>query len=215
DNHVYLLAYWCLAAALALGAKDVAGTLRRSSRLLVGAAFLMAVIWKGLLSPDYLDGRFFSVTLLTDPRFENATLLLGGLNAEQLAESREYLRPLPEGAELLDGPELFEPPAFKLLTRVSTWGLLVLEALIAFACLLSLPRRAVAWRHILLLLFCIVTYAFAPVAGFGWLLLTMGFALCGPEQRVLRASYLTAWCLVLLYDEVPWSGLLVDWLGRA
>lgn len=215
DNHIYLLAYWCLAVALALGAKEAASTLRRNSRLLIGGAFLMAVIWKAFLSPDYLDGRFFSVTLLTDPRFENATLLLGGLTREQLAESREYLRPLPEGAELLDGPALFEPPAFKLLTSVSTWGLLGLEALIAFACLVPLPRRGGVLTHVLLLLFCVVTYAFAPVAGFGWLLLTMGFAVCDARRRLLRASYLTAWCLVLLYDEVPWSGLLVEWLGRA
>ena len=70
-------------------------------------------------------------------------------------------------------------------------------------------------RHLLLLLFCVVTYAFAPVAGFGWLLLTMGLAGCGSEQGWLRSVYIAAWCLVLLYDEIPWSGLLVEWLGSS
>jgi hypothetical protein len=214
DNHVYLLAYWCLAVALALGSRDVASTIRRSSRLLIGAAFLMAAIWKCVLSPDYLDGRFFSVTLLTDPRFENATLLLGGLTAEQLNESRDYLRPLPDGAELLDRPALAKTSAMTLLTRASTWGLLVLEAVIAFAYLYPLARRVVALRHVLLLLFCVVIYAVAPVAGFAWLLLTMGIALTGSKQRWLRGAYITAWCLILIYDEVPWSRLLVEWLGR-
>ena len=50
--------------------------------------------------PDYLDGRFFQVTLLTDERFADSAQLLGGLSAEELAENREYLRILPPGAEL-------------------------------------------------------------------------------------------------------------------
>jgi hypothetical protein len=62
--------------------------------------------------------------------------------------------------------------------------------------------------------FCVVTYAFAPVAGFGWLLLVMGLASCGSGQRLLRSTYLTAWFLVLLYDQVPWAELLLSWLGK-
>jgi len=214
DNHIYLLAYWCLALALALGGTHAASTIRRSSRLLIGGAFLMAVIWKSVLSPDYLDGRFFSVTFLTDPRFENATLLFSGVTAAQLKESREYLRPLPEGAELLDEPALAKTPALRLLAGATTWGLLILEGLIAFSYLYPLSGHAVVLRHVFLLLFCILIYAFAPVAGFAWLLLTMGMALTGNERRWPRVAYLAAWCLVLIYDEVPWSKLLVDWLGR-
>jgi hypothetical protein len=210
DNHVYLLAYWCLAVALALGAQDGASVIGRSSRLLIGLTFLMAVAWKAALSPDYLDGRFFTVTLLTDARFEGATLLVGGLTPQQLDESRQYLRPLPEGAELLDAPSLYEPRAFKSLALVSTWGMLALEALIAVVCLAPLRVRGVWLSHLPLLLFCVVTYAFAPVAGFGWLLLTMGIASCGSEHRLLRAGYVMAWLLVLLYDEIPWAELLVQ-----
>ncbi len=213
DNHVYLLAYWCLAIALALGAADGAEVIRRSSLLLIGFAFLMAVIWKALLSPDYLDGRFFRVTLLTDARFESATLLLGGITKQQLAESREYLKPLPEGAELLDEPALAEPTAFRVLVTISTWGVLILEILVVLGCFIPLRGRALMLRYLPLLVFCVVTYAFAPVAGFGWLLLTMGLALCGSGHRWLRFSYLTAWILVLLYDEVPWAALLVKWRG--
>lgn len=215
DNHVYLLAYWCLAVALALGAGDGRKVLSRSSRLLIGFAFLMAFLWKGVLSPDYLDGRFFQVTLLTDERFQDAAILLGGMTAQQLDQSRQYLSPLPEGAELLDETPLAEPRAFKLLASFSTWGLLIVEGLIAIACLAPLRGRVVTARHVLLLLFCVVTYAFAPVAGFGWLLLTMGVALCEPEHRLLRWCYVGAWGLVLLYDEVPWSWLMAKWLVPA
>jgi hypothetical protein len=66
-------------------------------------------------------------------------------------------------------------------------------------------------QHGLLLGFCGITYAIAPVAGFGWLLLTMGVALCRHDQRALRAVYIATWFLVLLYSEVPWAHLLLTW----
>ena len=83
DNHLYLLAYWCLAIGLALSGPVPAATLSTSSRWLLGAAFGLAVVWKGVLSPDYVDGRFFRVTLLTDERFADASLVLGGLSRDR------------------------------------------------------------------------------------------------------------------------------------
>jgi hypothetical protein len=212
DNHIYLLAYWCLAAALALGARDRDGVLTTSGRLLIGTAFLAAVLWKGAWSPDYLDGRFFRITWLTDERFSDAVQLLGGLSQPQLAHNREVLQPMPEGAELLHAPALDEPPAFRQLVFLSTWGILVIEGLIALAFLYPLTPRAAFVRHPLLISFCVITYAIAPVAGFGWLLLTIGVALCRREQRLLRATYVGTWFLVLLYSEVPWASLAVRWL---
>ncbi len=215
DNHIYVLAYWCLAIGLALHSRDAAPILARSSRILIGLAFLFAVIWKVMLSPDFLDGRFFSVTFLTDPRFEDIAVLLGGLTGDQLAESRAYLQPLPEGAELVFVPTLHEPASFKTLVTVSTWGTVGIEALCAFAFLFPLGDRYAIFRHVLLLLFCISTYAFAPVAGFGWLLLTMGLATCDTNNRPVLTAYVAAWVLVLLYDQIPWTGLVVDWFSLA
>ena len=51
DNHIYLLGYWCLAAGLALGARDPAASLSQSGRLLLGGAFLFATLWKGCPVP--------------------------------------------------------------------------------------------------------------------------------------------------------------------
>ena len=73
DNHIYLLGYWLLAVSLALRSRDAASTLADASRALIGLAFAFAVVWKVALSPDFLDGRFFRVTLVTDPRFAAAT----------------------------------------------------------------------------------------------------------------------------------------------
>jgi hypothetical protein len=209
DNHIYLLAYWCLAAALALQGPSPDAHLARASRLLLAAAMTLAVLWKGLLSPDYIDGRFFRVTLLDDPRFEAVTMLVGGLDEAALDENRAVLSPLPDGAELLDPPELREPAALRAFATALTWGGLGLEALLAAA--LWMPsRRARAVQHGLLLAFCLITYAFAPVAGFGWLLLIMGLCLCRPDQRVLRGAYVATFFVVLLVTEVPWASLLLQ-----
>lgn len=132
-------------------------------------------------------------------------MLLGGLSGEDLRENREYLVPLPEGAELVDPRVLVEPPAFRRLAGALTWGGLALEALVAGAFLLSCPAVV---RHAALILFCVATYAFAPVAGFGCLLLVLGLAQADPGEGRLRALYMAVFLLVLVYAEVPWAALL-------
>jgi hypothetical protein len=212
DNHVYLLGYWLLAVALSLCARDTRAAsvaLAQSSRWLVGLAFAFAVLWKAALSPDYLDGRFFRVTLLTDPRFGVTAQLIGGLSPRQLEQNRHALAPRPDGAELLDPPLVHEPPRLRALATVSTWGILWLEA--AVACLMLAPARraASALRHAVLLLFCAITYAFAPVAGFGWLLLAMGLAQLQTDQAGFARAYVGAFLLVIFFDEVPWMELVL------
>jgi hypothetical protein len=210
DNHIYLTAYWLLAITLSLGAADPAATLALNSRRLIGLAFAFAVLWKAVLSPDFLDGRFFRVTLMTDPRFGEAAMLVGGLTADELEANRRALDPLPEGAELLDPPEVVQPIRLRALAVASTWGILCLEAAVALLMLVPVPRLALV-RHAALLLFCLITYAFAPVAGFGWLLLLMGVAQIDSSQTWLHRVYVAAFAAVLFFDEVPWAGLLLDY----
>jgi hypothetical protein len=215
DNHIYLLAYWTLAIALALGVPDTPRRLATMSRWLMGLAFAFAVLWKALLSPDFLDGRFFRVTLLTDPRFAEAAMLIGGLSNAELEANRRALVPLPDGAVLAEPATVIEPPRLRALAIASTWGILVLEASVAVMMLVTATagRRLVLLRHLLLLGFCVVTYAFAPVAGFGWLLLVMGAAQTDEADVWLRRAYVAAFLVVLLYSEVPWAGLLLDLTG--
>ena len=173
----------------------------------------MAVLWKAVLSPDYVDGRFFRVTLLTDQRFADTSLVFGGLSREQMARNRAFLDPLPEGAALLTPPPFVEPPRLRAFATAATWGGLILEGLIALACLIPAGRFD-SVRHASLLAFCVTTYAFAPVAGFGWLIATMGLAQCRPHQRWLSAAYGAVFLLILMYAEVPWAGVLADWTVR-
>jgi hypothetical protein len=209
DNHIYLLCYWVLAVALALRTPDPQSVLAGSSRLLIGLAFAFAVLWKVALSPDFMDGRFFRVTLLTDPRFGAATQLLGGLSKAELDANREAVVPLPHGAELTDPPEVREPPRLRAFATCSTWGIVALETLVA-AMMLTPPRRTGPWRHIVLLAFCGITYAFAPVAGFGWLLLVMGLAQVEDRQVWISRLYVVTFLVVLFYDQLPWTELALD-----
>jgi hypothetical protein len=214
DNHIYLLAYWCLALGLSLSSRAPATTVAASSRWLLGATFAMAVLWKAALSPDYLDGRFFRVTLLTDERFADASLVFGGLSREQMVANRKYLEPLPEGAELLVPPPFVEPARLRAFSAAATWGGLGLETLVALFCLLPATEWRRLARHASLLAFCAATYALAPVAGFGWLLATAGLAQCHARQRALRSAYIAVFVLILLSSEIPWTGVLADWIGR-
>ena len=102
----------------------------------------------------------------------------------------------------------------RAFAAIATWGGLGLEALIALLCLIPGEGTIQAARHAALLVFCVTTYALAPVAGFGWLIATMGLAQGRPEQRLLRRFYVAAFLLILLYSEIPWTGVLADWMGR-
>jgi hypothetical protein len=185
-------------------------TIAMISRLLLGLTFFFAVLWKAFLSPDYLDGRFFRVTLLQDERFAHTAMLFGNLPESQLIENRHYLFPLPEGAELLDPPELVEPMALTRLARVFTWSALFMETALAIVLLIPLQDRFKYLRHLLILGFCVTTYAFAPVAGFGWLVLVMGLALCTESQKHWRIAYFITYLLVLVYSEIPWTQILYN-----
>lgn len=210
DNHAYLLAYWCLAAAIASAATDRAAVLAWNGRALIALTFLFATLWKVALSPDFLDGRFFRVTLVDDGRMEEFTRLAGGLDEDAFWDLRDLVREHSDGVfvpwEVM--PE--QPPRFRALAAALTGSTLAIEGALAAAFLLPLPARLVTARHALLLLFCAGTYALAPVAGFGWLLLSMGVAQTAPEQRRLRLAYLAVFAFVLLVTRWPWLRALAS-----
>jgi hypothetical protein len=209
DNHIYLLAYWCFGVGLCLAVASPWPAVADMSRWLLGSAFLCAIVWKGLLAPDFLDARFFRMTLVTDERFADLARAVGGLSDEQLQTNREALAALPAGAEIIGGPVLVEPTALRVLGLTLTWGGFLLEALLALAFLSPWPGVLHRGRHWLLQAFSVLTYATAPVAGFGWLLAAMGLAQCSPTERAVRLGYLAVFVLVLIYAETPAMHLLL------
>ena len=208
DNHAYLLAYWCLAAGLALWTADPDRTLAFNGRILVGLVFLFACLWKFVGSDNYVDGTFFQVTFLTDPRFEGFAQVSGGLDQEALGELREHVEQHRDSVPPVDSAGVPVPARFQALAAAATAWNLFINAALALAFLLPLGRRLHVLRHGLLLVYCIVTYAIATVDGFGWLLLAMGAAQCGPEQRRMRWAYIAVFILILLYREIPWAEMV-------
>lgn len=208
DNHAYLLVYWCLAAAIATGSADRSAALAWNGRALIGLTFLFATVWKLALSPDFVDGRFFRVTLVDDDRMEDFTRLVSGLDEDAFWNLRELVREHGDGVfvpwEVM--PE--QAPRFRALAALLTWSTIAIEGALAAAFLLPVPASLLLARHALLLLFCGTTYALAPVAGFGWLLLSMGIAQVAPGGRRLRIAYLAVFAFVLLVTRWPWLRVL-------
>jgi hypothetical protein len=202
DNHAYLLVWWCLAAALALAAADRERQLAAGARLLLGLTFALAVLWKAVLSPDFLDGTFFRVTLLTDPRFEALARLLGGLDAAAFEDLRAPLFVHVDGPAAASGGLARLPGGLAIAADLLTLATLALEAALALAFLAPRGGWPARLSDPLLLLFCAGTYALAPVEGFGWLLLSMGVAQSPPSLR-LRLLYVAVFVLLLAYRWAP------------
>ncbi len=202
DNHHFLSLYWCLALCLALSRPDPAQLLAANARLLVGLTFGFTVLWKALLSADFLSGAYFHYTLLTDPRFEPLGLLLGGMSAEQYSHNYHHTDPLA-----LAGPaQLHSTPQLAALALAITWWLITLESILALAFLGPSNWKLARWRHALLLLFCATTYlAAANVAlSFGWTLIVLGLAQDAPDEGRTRLAYLAVAALLFVYYfEIP------------
>ncbi len=214
DNHAYLLCYWCLAISLSLISGNKEGCLKFNARILIGLAFTFAVLWKLVLSPDYLDGRFFKITMLTDHRFESYTQLIGALTPEQMDELRYFISQHVDG-QVLNPQEIpQQPERFVLAANVLTYSALIVEFFVALAFLWPVGRGLSRIREILLIIFCITTYAVATVQGFGWLLIAMGVAQSDPDQWKSRIAYVVVYVLIIFYSEVPWIDLLLEHLSN-
>ena len=149
-----------------------------------------------------MDGTFFRWALAVDPRFEDLGALLGRSGAD-LERTRDWLEAPPgkarRGRGLRgDGRAADRRPRAHLGDRARSRA--------RSPCSSSRPpalglARA---RDAALLLFCATTYAVAPVAGFGWLLLAMGVA--QSEGRRVRWLYLAVFALLVFHREIPWLG---------
>ena len=207
DNHAYLLFYWCLAVTLALSLGDSERLLSANARLMIGLVFAFSVLWKLVLSPDFMNGTFFTVTLLSDHRFEGFTRFAGGLSAEGYEALSEFIR---GGGTYYAGeggvPEI--PPRLAALTHLLTYWTIAIEAAVAVFFFLPVRLAASSMRDYLLIIFCVTTYGVANVDGFGWLLLAMGAAQMGEGRTRVRLLYVAAFLLIIFYGYYTFSRLL-------
>ena len=87
-----------------------------------------------------------------------------------------------------------------------SWWTLSLEAMCAAAFLVPVRSFPARFRHGLLMAFVISTYAIAPVIGFGWVLLAMGFVQCDRSHPRTRLLYLGT-LLLLQAFRLPWASI--------
>ena len=209
DNHSFLLCYWLLAIALSTHDRDADAVLAWNGRALVGLVFAFATVWKLALSPDYLDGRFFGVTLLDDARLEAATRIAADLDAAELARLRALVREHVDGVRAPGPDDPALPPRLVAVSELLTFSLVALELAVAVVFLAPARFGLARARDPALLLFTGTVYALAPVEGFGWLLLSMGVAQAAPGQVRTRRAYAAVFALILLATRWPWLEALV------
>jgi len=204
DNHKWLMGWWCVALGMTALApeKFELKVIKINARLLLGLCFAFATVWK-LLSADYLDSTFFKFELLTDSRFSDTAHYVGGAETEDLKENRKSRKDLHKSyrkdAEPVESITLSSGPRVDLLATAITWWTIGIESSIALFCLWPGNRRIAIIRTMVILVFASTTYLVAPVLGFGWMVIVMGFAQCPEQYKKLRASFLVVLGLLYLY----------------
>ena len=212
DNHAYLLFYWCLAVSISLFSRDSERCLAFNGKMLIGLAFAFAVIWKVFLSGDFMDGRFFRITMLTDPRFEAFTGSVSGLGDYEFENLRLFVEQHIDG-ELpftdIDIPSL--PSRLILASEFHTYWTVIIESAVAILFLIPSSMSVSRLRDAFLILFCVTTHSVATVEGFGWLLIAMGVSQCGERRRAIRYLYVGAFLLILVYSYMPMFHKTLEW----
>jgi len=203
DNHKYLLVYWLWVVTLASLYEQ-----RRDKLLLFNARFFLVFIFLGaalqkLFSARYMSGEMFEMLLLVDERFRAFSHLVGIDKSLADAAVLSYATLQSPLTEVIDNEIRLPATAHSRLVALAvTWYDLLVQALIG-ALLLANRRVCDLLAHAALLFFIFTTYLPAPVFGFGWTLIILGFALTKDRLPGIALAYFLACLAVLLYQS-PW-----------
>jgi hypothetical protein len=175
EDHVYLFAVWLVALALSLRHGEEStflDSLAWQARILIGATFTAAVLWKVLLG-DFVNGMTLWVFFVIDKRFELVASSLG-ISEATLRSQRDAVGALldqPGNTDLLEAPD-------HLLWRVMIVAILtlVLEGVVAVSYLAPDGHFLATLRLPAIVLFAVATYAVVPVVGFAFLLALMAMS---------------------------------------
>ena len=203
DNHKYLLVYWLWVMMLASLYEE-----RRSDLLLFNARFFLVFIFLGAalqkyLSARYMSGEMFEVLLLLDERFRAFGHLVGIDKSLADAAVLSFATLKSPLTEVIDNQILLPATDRSRLVAVAiTWYDLLVQVVIG-ALFLANRRRCDLIAHTALLFFIFTTYLPAPVFGFGWTLVILGFTLTKDRLPGMAIAYFLACIAVLLYQS-PW-----------
>ena len=210
DNHAFLITYWALGCATVLTQDRPTDRLQSLARVLIGLVFAWAVLWK-VAAGQYVDGRFVYVTLLIDGRLQDVGAVIAGWRVADAIQVREALGFL--GASGLTGVHvgIDAPTRLRTAATLLSWAALAIEACAAVLYLVAKDgwRRV---RQVVLVMFCVGTYYLMPVPGFAFILVTLGFAECDPEDVRGKTVYLCVLAALQLM-VLPWKSVLAQLAG--
>jgi hypothetical protein len=201
DNHKYLLVYWLWVVTLASLYEERRGELLRfNARFFLVFIFLGAALQK-LFSARYMSGEMFEVLLLLDERFRAFGHLIGIDKSVADAAALSYATLKSPLTEVIDN-EILLPATdrSRLVALAVTWYDLLVQVLIGVLFLLN-RRLCDLLAHAALLFFIFTTYLPAPVFGFGWTLVILGFTLTKDRLPGIAIAYFLACVAVLLYQS--------------
>ncbi len=208
DNHHWLQLYWVVAIALSRFATAKDEVLRTSARLLVGFAFLFAVLWK-LIAPEFVSGGFFDATIAADSRLADVAALAGVKEPDAAAANRAIITDWRRPGTVPEPGALLLSDAVMRITPWLAWATIVVEGAVAVAFLAPLVKRLRWLRDASMIVFVFATYPLAPVVGFGQLLLVMTAMQSELRPRVRAIVYVGGFLLVGLLSE---RSIALDWL---
>ncbi len=203
DNHQFLISYWCLVCALAVGSKNTDAVLAWNGRILVGLVFLFATVWK-FLSGEYLDGSFLHFTFLIDHRVSSFATFVGKLDPQVLPQNQlleDFFKDNPQNSFNIP---LETSPLLEGFALIASYWTLVIEGAVAVVFLFAAKFRLQNLQNWILIIFIATTYFLLPVLGFAYVLIIMGLAQCSPNSFRVRMTYLILFGGLQL-ARLPWE----------
>ncbi len=200
DNHVCLYSYWYLAISCALFSETPMRVLAANARAMVGLVFLFATLQK-LLSAEFVSTDAVTFFLVHDRRFFRLGQL-AGLHSNQVASLHRSM------SELLPSIPLPLSPRLAAMAEFITWWTVFLEGAIALAFLCRRASRVGRICDLALLVFVATVGPIAPVMGFGWVLLIMGYCQCSDFKRITLVVYQALFVLAICFSFTRVNALI-------
>lgn len=204
DNHKWLMGWWMMAMWIVhLAPRAVQlEAMRENARVMLGLVFVLATFWK-LITPQYLDGSFFEYELLADKRFQEAAIWIGGATAKGLDENRDLKKDIQNSyrkdAEPMESAELNSGPYVDALALAMTYWTIAIEGSLGVLSLWPGNGLVAVLRTSAALVFTATTYLLAPVMGFGWMVIILGFGQCPERYKKLRMGFLLVLGVIYVY----------------
>lgn len=215
-SRTFLIAYWSLAVMLALQKKN---PLEQSQLMATNAQYLLAfgMLFAALnkvLSPDFLDGRFFSGWMLLTPTNMDLMNAIFTIPKEDLLANQKLVQNIltndaAHGLTLATAGNDFA--RVYTVSHWFSWCGTVIEFLIGVLFLLPRKPHLATLRLALLIAFLLTCYVVVPVFTFAAILIVLGYAQCREEDLWLKRFFCAVVPMVALYTVLPkingWSTL--------